>query len=216
VSDDAINAQITVLNNAYARWGFQFALQGAVDRVANSAFFGFNIDTNAGWSAQTAMKESLRKGGAAALNLYITDVANGILGYATFPDEFAWWPKDDGVVVLASSLPGVAPSSPYNGGDTATHEVGHWLGLYHTFQGGCAKNAKKGGDMVADTAAEKTPNFDTCTGLRNTCKGKSGAMKGNDPVKNFMDYSDDACMDSFTAGQATRMLKQYITYRLGR
>jgi hypothetical protein len=79
VSDAAIAAQMDAMNSAYAPWGFQFTLQ-SINRIAKNSWFGFDIDTQSGWDAQTAMKAQNRKGGATALNMYITEIAAGILG----------------------------------------------------------------------------------------------------------------------------------------
>ena len=212
-----IEAQIAVLNKAFANGDTgQPDYSGAAAGVATPFKFvlaGVDRTTNATWytgcygSSESAMKNALRIGSADDLNIYSCAPSGGILGYATFPASNSDTNKLDGVVVLDQSLPG-GTASPYNLGDTATHEVGHWLGLYHTFQGGCAKQAS-GGDGVGDTPAEKSAAFG-CPKNRNTC-----SSAGYDPIYNFMDYTDDSCMYKFTAGQSDRMSSAWTAYRAG-
>lgn len=201
VTTTMINNQMAVLNNAFASSGWAFNLV-TVTRTTNTTWY------NGCYSAtyENQMKNALRQGSADDLNIYTCNPSGGILGYATFPSSYNGAKKRDGVVLLHSSLPG-GSAAPYNLGDTGTHEVGHWMGLYHTFQGGCARNAT-GGDGVGDTPAEKSPAYG-CPNGRDTCRN----LAGLDPVTNFMDYSDDSCMFQFTPGQDARMDAQFTAYR---
>jgi hypothetical protein len=192
-----ITASIDVLNAAYASTPFTFTLV-ATTRTTNSNWYNLRQ----GSKQERDMKTALRQGGANALNVYSANPGGGLLGWATFPSNYSRSPSQDGVVILYSSVPG-GTAAPYNLGDTLTHEAGHWVGLYHTFQGGCTEP----GDYVSDTPAEASAAFGCPTG-RNTC-----AAAGLDPITNFMDYTDDACMNTFSAGQSARADSLMAQYR---
>ena len=156
-----------------------------------------------GSTAEREAKTALRRGDARTLNVYLSGLGDGLLGYAYFPQQGGdSKPWQDGVVVLNESIPGGAVAN-YDAGDTLPHEVGHWLGLYHTFQGGCTTP----GDHVADTPAQASPSTGCPTG-RDSCAGG-----GVDPIHNYMDYSYDSCYTEFTAGQTTRARSNWTAYR---
>ena len=189
---------MNVLNAAFADTPYTFQVAG-MDQSNNSNWY----TAGPGTSAEIQMKSSLRQGDAGDLNMYISNPGGGLLGWATFPEWYAGDPDDDGVVVLGGSLPG-GDAGPYNEGDTATHEVGHWLGLYHTFQGGCRGN----GDFVSDTPAVRSPNYGCPVGTDSCRKDR-----GDDDVFNYMDYTDDSCMFQFSAGQVVRTWEQSQAFR---
>jgi hypothetical protein len=199
VSDAAIAEQIAVLNATYggeessdaAQTGFSFSL-ASIDRFYN--------DTWHKDSASANYRKQTRLGGANALNMWLVEFK--YLGIATFPWDYAKSPGIDGVRVHYASLPGGSIAN-FNLGETATHEVGHWLGLYHTFQGGCTEL----NDEVTDTPAQSSPTSGCPVG-RDSCD-----LPGLDPINNYMDYSFDSCYTEFTTGQASRMTDMWAAYR---
>ena len=197
VTDTMIKNQVAALNTAHrnAQSPFTFTL-AATDRTKNSSWFA----ASQGSSAEAAMKRSLRRGGTNALNIYTLN-PTGSVGWSTIPANASSNTVSDGVVLLHKALPGGSYVG-YNTGDTGVHEVGHWLGLLHVFQGGCSTP----GDYVADTPSQAYAAYEC--GLSDTC-----TAPGTDPVSNFMGYTPDSCMYSFTSGQVTRMSDNWIAYR---
>lgn len=203
VPDKMIRDQMTALNETYAGerggadTGFSFNLAG-VDHTLNADWFNMGFNSQ----AESRAKAALRRGGAETLNVYTT-AGGGFLGWATFPKNYHSQPSDDGIVIDYRSMPG-GPYDRFNLGFTLTHETGHWLSLYHTFQNGCSAN----GDYIDDTPAERYPARGCPVGIDTCIKDP-----GTDPIFNYMDYSDDPCYNQFTANQVTRMQTAWVTYR---
>src|SRR5262249_16443907 len=143
------------------------------------------------------------------LNFY-TNSASGALGYVPqLPQGGIVGQNSDRVVILWSAFGRNAPiGAPYNLGRTATHEVGPYLGLYHTFDFGCGTaSCYTTGDRICDTNPESQPVFG-CPASSVSCG------TAQDPFHNYMDYSDDACYEEFTPEQVNRMRCTLVNWRV--
>lgn len=210
-----IQSQIDVLNEDYnatnADWskvpsvwsglksnvGIRFVLDQVIRKSTNKK----------SWSANDAMKKSSQGGinptsPTTKLNLWACTLGNGLLGYAQFPGGNS---ATDGVVILNTAFGRTGTvKAPYNLGRTATHEVGHWLNLRHIW--GDDNGACTGSDLVSDTPNQAGENYGKPTfPLTDACtKTSPGVM-----FMNYMDYTDDAAMFMFTAGQKSRILATF-------
>lgn len=202
--DRRLKAQVALLNGACAPAGIAFRIADARLHENDAWFYH-----EPGSHAETEMKTELGKDTARSLNIYIAE-PGGVLGYATFPWRYAASPERDGVVLHHASLPDAARRAldqpfPFDLGMTAVHQIGHWAGLFHTFEGGC----EAPGDDVADTAYEEKPASGCPLNQPSSCQGEMGF----NPVENYMDYSDDACMKLFTPLQYRRIRDMLGYYR---
>jgi Pregnancy-associated plasma protein-A len=206
VSNKAVFHQLYVLQGTFAGFehggesaGFNFTMAG-ITRTANTAWH----NAGPGTADERAMKQALHAGGDNTLNVYLTSGA-GYLGWAYFPGITETDPILDGVVIDWRSM--LETSTQYQGqydlGKTLPHEAGHWLNLYHTFQGGCSEP----GDMIPDTPAQASPTSGCPVG-RDSCPAS-----GLDPIHNYMDYSYDECYYEFTPDQILRMQDAWIEWR---
>lgn len=151
LSDAMVQSQIETLNDSYG------GRNGGADTQVSFRLSDVTRTDNAAWfndpeRYEATYKPKLRKGDKATLNLYSANIGGDLLGWSTFPWKYASEPTMDGVTIHYGSMPD-GHITNYNKGFSATHEVGHWLGLYHTFQDGCLGE----GDRVADTPAERDP-----------------------------------------------------------
>ncbi len=209
-SVERIRKQLAVLNDAFAggqsvdntatRFSFRLA---SYERVRNNAWHRASLGSREDFT----MRRKLHKGGPEALNLYVLrprdPMGQGIiLGWSSAVWDARQRTALDGITLHQESLPGGSLRA-YDEGDSLVHEAGHWLGLLHTFEGRCSEP----NDLVEDTPAQADPTI-TCDAGQDTCD-----LPGEDPVRNFMNYADDGCMDMFTPGQVSRMTDNWLAYR---
>ncbi|MFM7078604.1 MAG: zinc metalloprotease, partial [Bacteroidota bacterium] len=232
ISDARILAQLDVLNKDFARLnadanntpsvfqsvasntGIQFCMAQRDPNGSATNGIVRRSTTVTSFSTNNAVKYTAQGGSDAwntsqYLNIWVCNLSGGVLGYAQFPGGSA---SSDGVVLTTGSVGG--PSSPgtavpYHLGRTATHEVGHYLDLRHIWADdgtGCT-----GSDGVADTPNQADENYGCPTFPQVSCSnGPNGDM-----FMNYMDYTDDNCMNMFTAGQSSRMNAAINTFRSG-
>jgi hypothetical protein len=212
ISQAQIQSQIDVLNKDFSATNTDYNLTPAVFQNVRSGDIGIRFvltnvvrksTTKTSWRTDNSMKIA-SKGGinptspTTTLNVWVCNLANSILGYAQFPGGSS---STDGVVIDNNAMGvGGTTTAPFNLGRTATHEVGHWLNLRHIWG-----DATCGNDQVADTPLHNTANYGCpVSGHRSTCSGTPVEM-----TMNYMDYTNDACMYMFSAGQAARMQATY-------
>ncbi len=178
------------------------ATNGVTRRFTNRTGFNFSANTNGTANDNSIGIKFTSSGGEDAwptnryLNIWVGNFTDNTLGYATWPADFAASPNVDGVVISTTAMGRVGNvAAPFNGGRTATHEIGHWLNLRHIWG-----DSNCGDDLVADTPTQQTSNFG-CPGFpHRTC----GNTTNGDMFMNYMDYTNDNCMNIFTNGQRTR------------
>ena len=231
ISDAQILSQIKVLNDDFRRensdkvntpsefqgvagsYDFEFKL-AIIDPNGNTTNGITRTQTTAtSFTGNDNVKRSTTNGVNAwdtrkYLNIWVCNLSGGLMGYAQFPSDFSTSPNTDGVVICYKYFgTNGTVVAPYNKGRTATHEVGHWLNLRHIWGDDSHLSDKcSGSDFVDDTPNQQTENYgcpsfpkkDNCT------KNSPGVM-----YMNYMDYTDDGCMNLFTVGQVNRMLSLF-------
>ena len=222
ISDSQILSQINVLNEDYRRMAGTRGFNG--DAVSADSEIEFRLaeidpDGNAtnGITRTSTSETSFTSDddvkytslgshdtwdASEYLNILVCNLAGGLLGYAQFPGGPD---ATDGIVVDFEAFGDSVGTNvaPYHLGRTTSHEIGHYLNLYHTFQGGCTNsNCSTQGDRVCDTPPVASPTLG-CPSSRNSCSTDNPDLP--DQTENYMDYTDDACMNLFTDDQSTRM-----------
>lgn len=199
ISNAQVNSQISVLNADFNDSNYN-DIPSEFQGVAANTDIHFTLDSGdiarhsnstSSWGTSSAVKSTYPPV-AGYLNIWVCNIGGGILGYAQFPGGNS---ATDGVVISPQYFGTTGfVSAPFDGGRTATHEVGHWLNLRHIWGDGRCKQD----DFVADTPSSDGANYGCPSYPTRNCRT-------NDMTMNYMDYTDDACMNMFTDGQNDRM-----------
>ena len=225
ISDQQIQSQIDVLNKDYRRTNIDNIMTPSVwTSIAADCEIEFCLaltdpngnstngitrtqTTTSSFSMQGDPVKDASSGGKDAwpnndyLNIWVCKLSGGLLGYATTP--FGSIGSDDGVVIGYSYFGTMGTvQNPYNKGRTATHEVGHWLNLEHLWGGGWGSC---GNDNVSDTPTQEEENYG-CPAFPHNANSCNTTNADGDMFMNYMDYTNDGCMNMFTQGQKTRMI----------
>ena len=200
LSEARTNAQINELNRAFKGTGISFRLE-SIDWKRSKNWFTKCTKT----AKEKRIKKKLSVDPASTLNIYTCGPKDTVQagGWSTFP----WWYDEDdeqhGVMLDYRVFSG--GTYPFlDEGDAPVRQVGHYLGLYHTFENGCSSP----GDEVDDTEPQAEATVGCPSPAPDTCSGGK-----RDPIDNFMDLSDDRCRDHFTRHQADRMKDMVELYR---
>jgi hypothetical protein len=230
ISDAQIQSQIDVLNNDYRRTNIdQINTPSVWQGIAADSEIEFclaSVDPNGQPTnginrvqtthGQFGMSNDIHTSSAGGaddwpnddyLNIWVCDISSGLLGYATPPSFFIG--DGDGLVIgyRYFGSTGVV-QAPYNKGRTATHEIGHWLNLDHVWGGW----GSCGNDQVSDTPKQESENY-SCPGFPLNINSCNTTNPNGDMFMNYMDYTNDGCMNLFTNGQKARMIAVINQYR---
>ncbi len=222
ISDAQIQSQIDVLNEDFRKMIGTLGYGDGVDTEIEFCLAKKNpigkctngiVRINSSLSNHQTYQRSLLKDLSSwdnlrYLNIYVVKNINngsGTLGYSSFPGG----PDNEDGIVVRHDFFGKVGTALGSLGRTTTHEIGHWFGLYHTFNGGCGTDICTDGDLVCDTPPAANPNFGCPT--INSCSIDSPDVI--DQIQNYMDYSDDNCKSMFSDGQKQRMIATLTSFR---
>ena len=203
VSDEVIQEQTDVLNGVYNEFGYSFSV-GSIDSAVNAGWYyatdSHKFDTG-NWDNDDqylAMAQSMTVNVPSSINFFWTG-ATFTSGLGVYPWSFPENDSRHGLFCGNYTIPG--GDYTFTEGYTGVHEVGHYLGLYHTFENGCSNP----GDEVDDTPYQSDANYG--------CPSSNYSCSSYDDIGNYMDYMDDDCMTHFTEGQHDRIYWAIETYR---
>ncbi|EKD18142.1 metalloprotease [Drepanopeziza brunnea f. sp. 'multigermtubi' MB_m1] len=212
ITDKIVTDQFDVLRASFLPAGFSFRLVNTSRVVDDQVGRGFYVNGSiSDFDAYTAFMSATRRGNYAALNVYFfTDLYDDLGGQCNLPRSVAEGSSAfylDGCVVNGNTMPGLSRATivePPPRGHMAVHEVGHWFGVLHPFQG---RTCDSFNDNVADTPA--TQSSLGCVVGSDSCPD----LPGLDPIHNFMGYNDDSCTNEFTPGQQAHMRNMFDLWR---